>query len=197
VLGHGCAAAAIQTEPQQVFGACGAAVFLPTDLLRATGLFDDALFLLCEDFDLMFRARIAGAEVWLVPAARVHHRGGISTRQRRLRRALWRKQLLQRNTVALALAYWPAAALWWSAPLLLWRSLAALLLGTIVPGHPCLSLWRRYWRMRRAARAAMRAHGVDRWFAAGGRQVPARATAAAAAPAPPGRTAAVRAAPPA
>jgi GT2 family glycosyltransferase len=164
VVGHGTPVAAVPDGPCAVFGACGAAIFAHTQVLRTAGLLDDELFLLCEDFDLMFRARMAGAEVLLHPQARVRHRGGISTRQRTLRAALVRKQLLQRNTVALALAYWPTRSLLASAPLLLWRAAVALVLAALPAGHGCLRLWRRYWRARRDARAAMRAHDLDRWF---------------------------------
>lgn len=55
--------------------ACGGAAVFSAELLERIGGFDPDFFLLFEDVDLSLRARHAGAEITLVPAARVWHRG--------------------------------------------------------------------------------------------------------------------------
>jgi GT2 family glycosyltransferase len=54
--------------------ASGAAMLLPTAMLKKIGLFDDQLFMYHEDVDLAWRARIAGYDIKLVPEAQVWHK---------------------------------------------------------------------------------------------------------------------------
>ncbi len=54
----------------------GAAMLLPLALWRRLGGFDEAYQFYFEDLDLCLRARASGAEVRLVPDARIRHRGG-------------------------------------------------------------------------------------------------------------------------
>ena len=148
---------------EEVFGPCGAAALVRAEVFRETGLFDEEFFLIFEDVDLAFRMRLAGRRTVLVPAARVVHRRGISgagASQSPLRRFL-----VARNSVALALRYWPAGWVVASAPGLTMRVLRALLLRRAA-GRTCLPLWRRAWDGRSAARAAACGAGLDVWFAA-------------------------------
>ncbi len=163
--GAGTPAAAAPREPRAVFGACAAAVLLRADALRAAGLPDPELFLLFEDVDLAFRLRAAGFEAHLVPAARFHHRRGISgTSKRSGPESRLRRFFLHRNIAALALRYWPLRWLLPGAPLLAWQMLEALRLARAAPGHRCLPLWRRSLAGRGTARRALAAAGADRWF---------------------------------
>ncbi len=162
--GHGTALSTAAALPTAIFGACAAAAFYRTAALRRAGLFDEQLFVLAEDLELAFRLRLHGGDARLVPAARVLHARGISGAQRDRGAARRRKHWLQRNTVALALRYWPRRWLGLAAPLLAWRMAQALWLAGENPGQPCWPLWRRYWRERGESRAAMIAHDVDRWF---------------------------------
>ena len=150
--------------PCEVFGACGAAALVRADVVREAGLLDDALFVLFEDVDWMFRIRSTGANVELVPSVRVRHARGVSggcrDRAASRRRRFW----LQRNKVALALRYWPLRALVLSSPLLAYRALAALVLGRAALGHRCWRLWLSSLAHRASARRAMRRHGLDVWF---------------------------------
>lgn len=57
----------------------GAAIFLRTSMLRAVGLFDEALHTYYEDTDLCRRARWAGWRVAVVTDAGIQHFGGGST----------------------------------------------------------------------------------------------------------------------
>ncbi len=148
-----------------IFGPCGAAALYRAGALRAAGLLDEGLFLLEEDLDLAFRLRIAGFDALLVPGARVLHKRGISGAPADPAAARRRKHWLQRNTVALALRYWPAGLLALGSPLLAGRALQALLLSSENPGHPCLPLWSRFRSLRAASRRGMAERGLDRWFA--------------------------------
>lgn len=59
----------------EAFSACGAAFVIRRDLFEALGGFDEYFFIYCEDADLGFRARLAGARCLFVPEARVAHIG--------------------------------------------------------------------------------------------------------------------------
>jgi GT2 family glycosyltransferase len=58
---------------EYVFGACGGAVAYRRQLLEQVGLFDESLFLNCEDADLAWRAQLAGWRCIYVPTAVVYH----------------------------------------------------------------------------------------------------------------------------
>src|SRR5690606_14917085 len=75
---RGGPAARAPSAPTAVFGACGAAVLLRTAALARAGAFDDRLFILLEDVELMFRLRLDGWHVALVPGAVVHHARRVS-----------------------------------------------------------------------------------------------------------------------
>jgi hypothetical protein len=58
--------------------ACGAALFVRADVIRAIGAFDARYFLVWEEADWCFRAREKGWRSVVVPSARVWHRIGAS-----------------------------------------------------------------------------------------------------------------------
>ena len=95
----------------------------------------------------MFRVRLAGLEVELVPHVRVLHKRGISvgatTRESTLARRFW----IDRNVVALALRYWPTRYLVAASPRLAFRSVRALRRRAAdarspVPSAVASQLWR-------------------------------------------------------
>ncbi len=59
----------------------GACLLLRRTALDQVGLLDEAYFMYVEEVDLCYRLKAAGWEVYHVPAARVVHYGGQSTRQ--------------------------------------------------------------------------------------------------------------------
>ena len=73
--GHGADASTVPA-----FGFCGGAALLRTDVLRAVGGVPAGFFCYYEDADTAWRLRLAGHDVVNVPAARVTHRHGASTR---------------------------------------------------------------------------------------------------------------------
>ena len=71
---HGAPASGVLTS-QEVFGACGAAFMIRRDLFEALGGFDDRFFMVYEDVDLSYRARLAGHRCWYAADAIVRHAG--------------------------------------------------------------------------------------------------------------------------
>ena len=69
-----------RTEPVKRDWVAGTCVLLRVEALRAVGDFDESFFLYCEDIDWCRRAREAGWEVWLVPAAKAVHARSASVR---------------------------------------------------------------------------------------------------------------------
>ncbi len=162
-LGMGEGIASAPTEPTEIFGACAAAVLLRAEALHKAGLFDEELFILLEDVELMFRIRMAGYTVELLPAVRILHERGVS-RQGEGELAQRRRFFLQRNIVALAMRYWPNSALLCSAPLLAYRKRLARQLAEELQERDCRHLWSRYRSGHRATRLRMQELGLDRWF---------------------------------
>jgi GT2 family glycosyltransferase len=66
-------------EPRSVFGFCGAAALLRTEVVRAVGGFPARFFLYYEDTDTSWRLRLDGWDVHYVPSAIVHHSHGASS----------------------------------------------------------------------------------------------------------------------
>ena len=60
---------------REVFGACGAAFLIRRDLFETLGGFDEDFFLVYEDVDLSYRARVRGARCVYADDARVAHAG--------------------------------------------------------------------------------------------------------------------------
>lgn len=75
--GHGQPAEA-WSQSREVFGACGAAFLIRREVFELLGGFDESFFMVYEDVDLSYRARLAGARVWYEAKAIVHHAGSAS-----------------------------------------------------------------------------------------------------------------------
>jgi GT2 family glycosyltransferase len=74
---HGAAAPPVRSAVE-VFGACGAAFLIRRSLFEDIGGFDDDFFMVYEDVDLSYRARLRGARCVYAPAAVVLHAGSTS-----------------------------------------------------------------------------------------------------------------------
>lgn len=72
--GYG-AAASLQQGSREVFGACGAAFAIHRDLFLQLGGFDESFFMVYEDVDLSYRARLMGHRCWYAAEATVLHAG--------------------------------------------------------------------------------------------------------------------------
>jgi GT2 family glycosyltransferase len=62
-------------ESCEVFGACGAAFMIRRETFDVLGGFDERLFMVYEDVDLSYRARLGGYHCWYVADAVVRHAG--------------------------------------------------------------------------------------------------------------------------
>jgi GT2 family glycosyltransferase len=71
--GHGQSAGS--ALPLETFGACGAAFLIRREVFEALGGFDEDLFMVYEDVDLSYRARLLGWGCVYAPAAIVKHAG--------------------------------------------------------------------------------------------------------------------------
>jgi GT2 family glycosyltransferase len=62
-------------QSREVFGACGAAFMIGRELFDRLGGFDERFFMVYEDVDLSYRARLAGARCYFAADAVVRHAG--------------------------------------------------------------------------------------------------------------------------
>jgi GT2 family glycosyltransferase len=92
------------TNTTDVFGFCGGAALLRTDALRRAGGVPAWFFCYYEDTDTSWRLRLTGRTVISVPAARVVHRHGASTRPGSRQFHLWN----ERNRLAMLVRCAPA-----------------------------------------------------------------------------------------
>jgi GT2 family glycosyltransferase len=69
------APSAFYGESREVFGACGAGFAIRRDVFEALGGFDERFFMVHEDVDLSFRARLIGHRCWYAADAVVRHVG--------------------------------------------------------------------------------------------------------------------------
>jgi GT2 family glycosyltransferase len=164
--GHG-QPSATHAESRVVFGACGAAFLIRRVLWERLGGFDDAFFMVYEDVDLSYRARLLGATVWYAAEAVVRHAGSAS---------MGRVSDLavycgQRNLEWTWLKNTPCG--------LLWRSVGPHLLYNLAGGvayarHGRLTPWlrgkvaalagmSRVWRARRQVQTTRTATNQDLW----------------------------------
>ena len=72
--GHGCPSLSY-VQSREVFGACGGAFMIRRDVYEALGGFDARFFMVYEDVDLSYRARLRGYRVWYAADAIVKHAG--------------------------------------------------------------------------------------------------------------------------
>jgi hypothetical protein len=81
-------------RPFSIDFALGACLMVRREAIMAGGLLDEGYFMYAEEVDWCWRMRRAGWPMWCVPAARVVHHGGASTRQFRSQSFLnlWRSR---------------------------------------------------------------------------------------------------------
>jgi GT2 family glycosyltransferase len=124
---------------REVLIAPGGATLIRADLFAAIGGFDPAIDQFGEDVDLSWRARIAGARIVTVPAARVRHRQAVKQGERygwgSTAAQKRRERALEANRVRTLSTCYRWFDLLWALPLALFWMLgeAATLL---VRGHP-------------------------------------------------------------
>ena len=146
--------------PREIAMACGGAVLFKKSLLDLIGGFDEDFFLLFEDVDLSLRARHAGARLWLIPQARLRHKGSASIG----RLSKTNVYYSNRNLFWAKAKNYPFLTLLKYAPLELLTTLTSLK-GSLVNGvfptwlkarSDCLLGLPRMWAKRRAIQASSR-----------------------------------------
>ena len=96
-----------------VFGACGGAAAYRRAMLDEIGLFDEDLFMYCEDVDIAWRAQVAGYRCVFAPQSIVYHRlsatgGGKTASYYTGRNTLW--VIAKDYPPALLRRHWPLVA---------------------------------------------------------------------------------------
>ncbi|MEM7582196.1 MAG: glycosyltransferase family 2 protein [Acidobacteriota bacterium] len=116
--GLGAPRAELPSAPFEVAGLQGAAFVVRRDMLQELGGMDAAGFLYHEDVNLSWLLRLAGHELWCVPASVVHHDYTLSMQPQKF-------HYLERNRLALLAAYPRLATLLLLSPWLLATELMA------------------------------------------------------------------------
>jgi N-acetylglucosaminyl-diphospho-decaprenol L-rhamnosyltransferase len=151
-------------ESGEVFGACGAAFLIRREVFEALGGFDDSFFMVYEDVDLSYRARLLGHRCWYVADAVVRHAGS-ATLGRASSAAVFHGQ---RNLEWTWLKNTPSWLFWRTLPAHLVYSIAGLAYyartGRLVPAlRGKLAALRgvpRLWRVRREVQSRAVAAGT-------------------------------------
>ncbi len=108
----------------EIFGAPGASAFYRRSMLDQIGLFDSDYFAYCEEFDLSFRAQLAGWKCEYVPEAVIYHMGG-QTRSRNEQGFL--VYYSERNRIFTIIKNYPAGLILYYLPFLLKYELDAFI----------------------------------------------------------------------
>jgi len=151
----------------EVFGACGAGFLIRRNLFEELGGFDEDFFMVYEDVDLSYRARLSGARVWYAADAVVRHAGS-AVLGRVSDAAVY---LGQRNLEWTWIKNTPASLLWRSLPGHLLYTLAA---GAVYARRGQLRPWLRakadvlaaaprLWRKRLAVQRGSRVPAASLW----------------------------------
>jgi len=156
--------AAVDSE---VFGACGAAFLIRRELFERLGGFDEDFFMVYEDVDLSYRARLAGSRVVFASGALVRHAGSASLGRISSNAVFYG----QRNLEWTWLKNSPASIFWRSLPSHVIYNLAgaaayarAGLLGPWLRGKlAAVAGVTAVWRKRRVVQRAVRADAARLW----------------------------------
>jgi GT2 family glycosyltransferase len=119
-----------ENDPLEIFGPCAGAALYRRAMLDEVGLFDEEFFAYLEDVDLAWRARQAGWRCLYVPAARVLHQHSATS----LEGSPFKRYLLGRNKVWLAIKNYPFARLLPYVPWLLLYDAAAVAYSLVTRG---------------------------------------------------------------
>jgi GT2 family glycosyltransferase len=114
-------------DSEPLFGPCGGAALYRREMLDEIGFFDPDFFAYYEDFDLAWRARLAGWKALAAPQALVYHihsaTGGEMSN--------FKVYHTQRNKWFVIVKNWPSALLWRHFAAMLCADLAALCLALL------------------------------------------------------------------
>ncbi len=74
---------------QEIFWASGAAFCIRQSVLAETGLLDEDFFMHMEEIDLCWRTHLLGWKIFLIPEAKIWHKGGGTLQQEHPRKLYW------------------------------------------------------------------------------------------------------------
>jgi GT2 family glycosyltransferase len=141
--------------PRPVLAVTGAALLVRRAAFDALGGWEELYHFYYEDVDLCLRARVAGWDVDLVPAAVVHHALSATARESDLK--LYH---MYRNRLLLLAVHWPFGLLLTAAPRLLlsecWRLVARVARGARLEARSQVRAWASFVRLLPAALARRR-----------------------------------------
>jgi GT2 family glycosyltransferase len=151
--------------PRSVLAVTGSALLVRREAFDALGGWEELYGWYYEDVDLCLRAREAGWDVAVVPAATMCHAVSATARDPALR-----LEHMFRNRLVLVAVHWPPALLVASTPRLLasecWRLAARLSRGAQVEARSQIRAWRGFLRVLPAALGRRRRRGPRRdWVA--------------------------------
>jgi GT2 family glycosyltransferase len=131
-LGHGEVDRGQFESEAFVFSACAAAALYCREMLNDIGLFDEDFYpIYCEDWDLGFRAQLAGYRCVYVPGSVVYHIGSASTGGQK---SALNTRLGARNGINVLVKNLPATLIGKTLPFILAGQLSRLAITALSPG---------------------------------------------------------------
>jgi GT2 family glycosyltransferase len=130
-LGHGEIDRGQFESEAFVFSACAAAALYRRKMLNDIGLFDEDFFSNCEDWDVGFRAQLAGYRCVYVPGSVVYHIGSASTGGQK---SALNTRLGARNGINVLVKNLPATLIGKTLPFILAGQLSRLAITALSPG---------------------------------------------------------------
>jgi GT2 family glycosyltransferase len=130
-LGHGEIDRGQFEREAFVFSACAAAALYRRSVFEEIGLFDEDFFSNCEDWDVGFRAQLAGYRCVYVPGSVVYHVGSASTGGQK---SALNTRLGAQNGINVLVKNLPAALIARSLPFILAGQISRLAITALSPG---------------------------------------------------------------
>jgi GT2 family glycosyltransferase len=130
-LGHGEIDRGQFESEAFVFSACAAAALYRREMLNDIGLFDEDFFSNCEDWDVGFRAQLAGYRCVYVPGSVVYHIGSATTGGQK---SALNTRLGARNGINVLVKNLPATLIGKTLPFILAGQLSRLAITALSPG---------------------------------------------------------------
>jgi GT2 family glycosyltransferase len=130
-LGHGEVDRGQFEREAFVFSACAAAALYRRSVFEEIGLFDEDFFSNCEDWDVGFRAQLAGYRCVYVPGSVVYHVGSASTGGQK---SALNTRLGAQNGINVLVKNLPAALIGRSLPFILAGQISRLAITALSPG---------------------------------------------------------------
>jgi N-acetylglucosaminyl-diphospho-decaprenol L-rhamnosyltransferase len=151
--------------PRPVLAVTGSALLVRREAFAALGGWEEIYGWYYEDVDLCLRARAAGWDVALVPAATVSHAVSATARE-----TAFKLEHMLRNRLVLLAVHWPPALLLASVPRLLaaecWRLAVRISRGDRLEARAQVRAWGGFLRLLPATLARRRRRGPRRdWVA--------------------------------